>query len=113
MSVEGIRRVVITGLGVISPNASNIADFWATILAGQSAAGPLTRFPAAGAPVSIACEIRDFEPGKFMDAKNARRLDPSIQFAIAASILAVRDSGLDIAAVEPRISELLGRAAGP
>jgi len=101
MSVEGQRRVVITGLGVVAPNGADIATFWRTILAGESAAGPLTRFPAAGAPVSIACEVRDFAPAKYMEAKVARRLDLSIQFAVAAAQLAVADSALETAKVEP------------
>ena len=101
MSAEEQRRVVITGLGVIAPNGSDLATFWGSILAGQSAAGPLTRFPPAGAPVSIACEVRDFAPAKYMEPKIARRLDLSLQFGVAAAQLAVRDSGLDIAKVEP------------
>ena len=101
MSAEAQRRVVITGLGVIAPNGSDIATFWASILAGQSAAGPLTRFPAAGAPVSIACEVRDFAPERYMEPKIVRRLDRSLQFGIAAAQLAKRDSGLDIASMEP------------
>lgn len=101
MSAEAQRRVVITGLGVIAPNGSDIATFWASILAGQSAAGPLTRFPAAGAPVSIACEVRDFAPEKYMEPKIVRRLDRSLQFGIAAAHLATRDSGLNITSIEP------------
>ena len=100
MSAEGPRRVVITGLGVIAPNGVELAEFWETILAGRSSAGELTRFPAGTAPVHIACEVRDFAPEKYMDSRVARRLDLSIQFAVAAARLAVRDSGLDIATVE-------------
>jgi 3-oxoacyl-[acyl-carrier-protein] synthase II len=111
MSAEAQRRVVITGLGVIAPNGSDIATFWASILAGQSAAGPLTRFPAAGAPVSIACEVRDFAPEKYMEPKIVRRLDRSLQFGIAAAHLATRDSGLNITSIEPdRIGIVEGTA---
>ena len=101
MSAEGFRRVVITGLGVVAPNGSNIAEFWDSILAGRSAAGPLTRFPPAGAPVSIACEVRDFAPEKYMEPKIVRRLDRSLQFGIAAAHLAVTDSGLKTDTLEP------------
>ena len=80
MSAEGLRRVVITGLGVIAPNGSNIAEFWDSIVAGRSAAGPLTRFDPGSAPVSIACEVRDFAPEKYMEPKIVRRLDRSLQF---------------------------------
>ena len=101
MNAEAHRRVVITGLGVIAPNGSDLATFWGSIVAGRSAAGPLTRFPAAGAPIQIACEVRDFAPEKYMSPKVARRLDRGIQFAIAAAHLAVRDAGLDIETLEP------------
>ena len=87
MSVESQRRVVITGLGLIAPNGSDIPTFWESVIAGRSAAGPLTRFPAAGAPVSIACEVRDFAPEKYMEPKIVRRLDRSLQFGIAAAML--------------------------
>ncbi len=101
MSAEGLRRVVITGLGVVAPNGSNIAEFWESILAGRSAAGPLTRFPPEGAPVSIACEVRDFAPQKYMEPKIVRRLDRSLQFGIAAAHLAVTDSRLKTDTLEP------------
>ena len=101
MSADARRRVVITGLGVIAPNGDNLGDFWESIRTGKSAAGPLTRFPAAGAPVSIACELRDFSPEKYMEPKVVRRLDRSIQYAVAAAQLAVGDSGLDTDALEP------------
>ncbi len=101
MSVESQRRVVVTGLGLIAPNGSDIPTFWESVIAGRSAAGPLTRFPAAGAPVSIACEVRDFAPEKYMEPKNVRRLDRSLQFGIAAAMLATRDSGLDTDSIEP------------
>ena len=101
MNAEATRRVVITGLGVIAPNGSDLGTFWASIVAGQSAAGALTRFDAAGAPVRIACEVRDFVPSKYMEPKVVRRLDLSIQYAVAAAQLAVKDSALDTEAVEP------------
>jgi 3-oxoacyl-[acyl-carrier-protein] synthase II len=101
MSADAPRRVVITGLGVIAPNGSNLADFWETILAGCSAAAELTRFPAGTAPVHIACEVRDFTPEEHMSQKIAHHLDRSNQFAVAAARLSVLDSGLDIAALEP------------
>ena len=95
MSAESPRRVVITGLGAIAPNGSSLDVFWESVRTGQSAAGPLTRFDPGGAPVRIACEVRDFAPEKYMEPKVVRRLGRSIQYAIAAAHLAVRDSGLD------------------
>jgi 3-oxoacyl-[acyl-carrier-protein] synthase II len=95
------RRVVITGLGVVAPNGSDLSVFWETIRTGKSAAGPLTRFPAGDAPVRIACEIKDFAPESYMTAKVARRLDRSILYAVAAARLALIDSGLDTGTLEP------------
>ncbi len=99
--MSGRRRVVITGLGVIAPNGNTLKDFWASIRDGRSAAAPLTRFPANDAPVRIACEVKDFSPSNYMDAKLARRLDRSIQYAIAAAKSSVADAKLDIASLSP------------
>jgi 3-oxoacyl-[acyl-carrier-protein] synthase II len=95
------RRVVITGLGVVAPNGADLGTFWETIRAGKSAAGPLTRFPSGDAPVRIACEIKDFAPELYMTSKVARRLDRSIQLAVAAARLSLIDSGLDAGTLEP------------
>lgn len=97
--MSSARRVVITGVGVIAPNGSTPADFWATIRDGHSAAAPLTRFPLADAPSKFACEVRDFVPEHHMEPKVARRLSLSIQFAVAASRMALKDSGIDLAKV--------------
>jgi 3-oxoacyl-[acyl-carrier-protein] synthase II len=99
--MSGRRRVVITGLGVVAPNGSNLVEFWQSVREGRSAAAPLTRFPANDAPVRIACEIKDFRPADFMEPKVARRLDRSIQYAIAAAKMAVSDARLDIASLAP------------
>jgi 3-oxoacyl-[acyl-carrier-protein] synthase II len=100
MSAEGIRRVVITGLGVIAPNGSDIGTFWQSIVAGRSAAGPLTRFDALDSPVQIACEVRDFSATDFIDAKAAKRLDRSIHFSVAAAMKALKDSGVKIGDID-------------
>ena len=101
MSADGVRRVVITGLGVIAPNGSTIADFWQSIVAGRSAAGPLTRFDAMDSPVQIACEVNDFSVTDFIDAKAAKRLDRSIHFSVAAAMKALKDSGAKIGEIDP------------
>lgn len=101
MSGDGVRRVVITGLGVIAPNGSTIGEFWQSIVAGKSSAGPLTRFDALDSPVQIACEVRDFEVTDFIDAKSARRLDRSIHFSVAAAMMALKDSGAKIGEIDP------------
>ena len=93
------RRVAITGMGVVAPNGSTIPVFWDSIVEGRSAAGPLTRFPPGDAPSKIACEVRDFIPTRYMEAKVGRRLDLELQYAVAAARMAVEDSGLKIAAL--------------
>lgn len=98
-STAGRRRVVISGMGVVAPNGSTLDAFWKSIRDGRSAAGPLTRFPHENAPVRIACEIRDFSPEKYMDPKVARRLDLSIQYAISAARMALKDSAVDVKAM--------------
>jgi 3-oxoacyl-[acyl-carrier-protein] synthase II len=101
VSELGTRRVVITGLGVIAPNGNTIAEFWSSIREGRSAAAPLTRFPANDAPVKIACEVKRFAPEDYMEPKVARRLDRSIQYAIAAAQNALKDSALKIESLAP------------
>jgi 3-oxoacyl-[acyl-carrier-protein] synthase II len=85
---------------VVAPNGSTLIDFWDSIAHGKSAAGPMTRFPLGDSPVRIACELRNFEPGRFMEAKSARRLDRSTQYAIAAARMATQDAKLDIAQLD-------------
>lgn len=95
------RRVVITGIGVIAPNGNGPKDFWKSIRLGESAAGPLTRFHPGDCPVRIACEIRDFDPSRYMEAKAARRLDRSNLYALAAAAEAVADAGIVCSALDP------------
>jgi 3-oxoacyl-[acyl-carrier-protein] synthase II len=90
------RRVVITGMGVVAPNGCDLQTFWNTIITGQSAAGPLTRFDPREMPVKQAAEVRNFDGGKYMPFKKAKRLDLSTQFGIAAARMALEDSGLKI-----------------
>lgn len=95
------RRVAITGIGVIAPNGRTRDTFWASVRDGKSAACPITRFPPGDTPVRIACEVKAFEPGDYMDWKLARRVDRSVQFGIAAATGAVADAGIDCAALDP------------
>lgn len=95
------RRVVITGMGIVAPNGCTLDVFWESIHKGQSSAGPLTRFDPQDAPANIACELRDFNPTDFMDAKAAKRLDRSVQFAVAAAVNALKDSGAKIGDIDP------------
>lgn len=95
------RRVVITGMGVIAPNGSTLPEFWGTIIEGRSAADYVTRFDASEAPTRIAAEVRDFEPARYMSARQIRRRELSIQFGIGAATEALKDARLDISRLNP------------
>jgi len=88
------RRVVITGLGIISPVGNDVATAWANILAGKSGIGPLTHFDASTFPTKIAGEVRDFDPAQYVAAKDVKKMDPFIHYGIAASVQALADAGL-------------------
>jgi len=90
------RRVVVTGLGVISPVGNDVPTAWGNVVAGKSGIGPITRFDAKDFRVRIAGEVRGFDVESYMPAKEARRMDGFIHYGIAASMEAVRDSGLEI-----------------
>ncbi|OAM27231.1 beta-ketoacyl-ACP synthase II [Eikenella sp. NML01-A-086] len=89
------RRVVVTGLGQISPVGSNVADAWQNLLAGVSGIGRITRFDAGELSAQIAGEVKDFQIGDYIGAKEARRMDAFIHYGIAAALQAVADAGLD------------------
>jgi len=88
------RRAVITGLGAVTPLGESIPGIWENLLAGRSGIRKITRFDASGLPCQIAGEIPDFEPTRYIDKKEARRLARSSQIALAAAMNAVEDSGL-------------------
>ena len=107
------KRVVITGLGAISPVGNTAADFWQALLAGKSGIGPITRFDAAEYDAKIAGEVKGFEPTAFIDKKEARRMDRFTQFAIAAAKMALDDSGIDLEkADKSRIGSFVGSGIG-
>lgn len=94
---EGIKRVVITGLGAITSIGLTVDEFWDNLTGGVSGVGPITQFDATGFPVRIAAEVKDFDPRQYMDFKEARRSHRSIQFALAAAHRALADAGLTVA----------------
>src|SRR6266516_2149533 len=79
------RRVAITGLGVVTPVGNDVPRTWEALLAGRSGAGPITRFDPAQSPVKFACEVKGFEPARFLDKKEIRRYDLFAQFALGAA----------------------------
>ena len=89
------RRVVITGLGQVSPVGNDVATAWSNLLAGKSGIGRITRFDASDINSQIAGEVRDFDIGQYISAKEARRMDVFIHYGIAAALQAISDAGLD------------------
>jgi len=94
------RRVVVTGLGIISPVGNTVAQAWEAVIAGRSGIGPISRFDTATFPTKIAGEVRNFDPASYLPAKEVRRFDTFIHYGLAAGIDALRDSGLDLDKVE-------------
>jgi len=90
------RRVVITGLGMITPLGLDTATTWEAIVAGRGGVGPITKFDAAGFPATIAAEVRDFDPEKYLERKDARKLDTFSHYAIGATREALDDARITI-----------------
>ena len=90
------RRVVVTGLGLITPVGNTVEATWAGLMAGTSGAGPITKFDASEFPVRFACEVKDFDPLDYVEKKEARKMGAFTHYAIAASDEALADSGLQI-----------------
>lgn len=89
------RRVVVTGLGAITPVGNNVSDFWNNLLNGVSGAAPITRFDASKFKTQFACEVKGFNPEEYLDRKEARKIDVFSQYGLCSAIQAVKDAGLD------------------
>ncbi len=107
------RRVVVTGMGVVSPLGKSVEETWDELVAGRSGAGPIQRFDPAQLDVRFACEVKDFDPQEYMDRKDAKRADRYAQYAIAAAEAAVRRAGLNGTLPSPdRTGVLIGSGIG-
>ena len=108
------RRVVVTGLGAITPVGNDVATTWRAIVEGRPGAGPITKFDAAKFPVRFACEVKGFDPLQYMDRKEAKRADQYAQYAIAGATQAMTDAGLtDPGMYDPdRVGVILGSGIG-
>ncbi len=91
------RRVVVTGLGLVTPLGNTVEATWAGLMVGRSGAGPITKFDTTDFPVRFACEVKDFDPLRYIEKKEARKMGAFAHYAIAASDEALADSGLKIA----------------
>jgi 3-oxoacyl-[acyl-carrier-protein] synthase II len=107
------RRVVITGLGVISPVGNTVEQAWQNILAGRSGIDRITRFDVSSFPVQIAGEVKNFDIGQYIPVKDARRMDTFIHYGMAAGIDAIKDAGLEAHPVDAdRIGVSIGSGIG-
>lgn len=107
------KRVVITGLGAITPIGNNLTEYWAGLLQGRSGVGSVTLFDASKHACQIAAEVKDFDPHQYLDKKDAKRMDRFAQFGVCASKQAIADSGLVIDELNSdRIGVLIGTGVG-
>jgi 3-oxoacyl-[acyl-carrier-protein] synthase II len=111
-SENGRRRVVITGMGAVTPLGNDVATTWRNLLAGESGAGPITHFDTSGYAVDFACELKDFDPTVWIDRKQARRMDRFAQMILAAARQAEADSGIDIARESDRVGASVATGIG-
>src|SRR5512139_1497526 len=107
------KRVVLTGMAVISPNGIGLNNFWDSLVHGRSGIGRITHFDATSYPSQIAGEVKDFDPLDYMDLKSARRMDRFAQFSVAGTRMALDDAALEISGKNSeRIGISLGSALG-
>jgi 3-oxoacyl-[acyl-carrier-protein] synthase II len=107
------RRVVVTGLGIVSPVGSTVRSAWEAVLRGESGIGPVTRFDVTAFPVRIGGQVRAFDVTQYISAKEARRMDEFMHYGVAAGIQAVTDSGIDFSASDPtRCGVICGAGIG-
>jgi 3-oxoacyl-[acyl-carrier-protein] synthase II len=107
------RRVVLTGLGVVSPVGSTVKSAWDAILRGESGIGPVTRFDVSAFPVRIGGHVRDFDIAQYIPPKDARRMDEFMHYGVAAGVQAVADSGIDFSKTDPtRCGAVCGAGIG-
>ena len=108
-----LKRVVVTGIGAVTPLGNTAAETWQNKLNGVSGAAPITHFDASKFKAQFACEVKDFNPEQFIDRKEARKMDPYCQYALSAAIMAVDDSAMDIEQVDKnRVGVIFGVGIG-
>ena len=112
MSTNGRRRVVITGIGAVTPLGNDAESSWSRLLAGESGAGEITQFDHSEYPVHFACELKEFDPTQWIDRKAARRMDRFAQMILAAARQAESDSGLDISKEPERVGASIATGIG-
>src|ERR671923_754640 len=112
VSVNGRRRVVITGLGAVTPLGNDVETSWQNLVAGRSGAAEITQFDSSDYAVHFACEVKDFDPTVFMDRKVARRMDRFAHLIVAAARQAEADAGLSIESEPDRVGAAVATGIG-
>lgn len=108
-----LKRVVVTGLGAVTPIGNDVPTFWNSLIQGVSGAKPITRFDASKFKTQFACEVKDFDPNQYFDRKDARKYDLFSMFGIVAAKEAVEDAGIDVEKVDlDQIGVIFGTGIG-
>lgn len=108
-----LKRVVVTGLGALTPIGNSVPEFWDSLINGVSGAAPITHYNPEKFRTKFACEVKNFSPEDYLDKKEARKLDPFVHYAIAASDEAIKDAGLDFTQLDTnRIGVIWGSGIG-
>ena len=111
-TIDNARRVVVTGLGAVTPLGNDPETYWKNLTAGESGAGPITMFDTSEFPVKFACELKDFDPTEYVERRKARKMDRFAQMIIAAARQAEADSGIDVAAETDRVGVSVATGIG-
>lgn len=106
------ERIVVTGLGAVTPIGLSVDDFWKAMIRGESGAAPITRFDASAFKTRFACELKNFDPLNFMERKQASRLDPFCQYALAATQQAIDHAQLNLAKLSQEVRDRIGVVFG-
>jgi len=112
MSTNGRKRVVVTGVGAVTPLGNDAETFWKNLTAGESGAAPIQAFDPSGYAVHFACELKDFDPTKWIEYRKARKIDRFAQMVIAAARMAEEDSGIEIEPETDRIGASVATGIG-
>jgi 3-oxoacyl-[acyl-carrier-protein] synthase II len=112
VNLNGRRRVVITGIGALTPLGNDVETSWTALLEGRSGAGPITQFDAGAYGVTFACEVKDFDATDFIDRKKVRRMDRFAHLIVAAARMAESDAGIDVASEPERVGATVATGIG-
>ena len=108
-----LKRIVVTGIGILSPIGLSVADFWNSLMEGKSGAAPITYFDTTDFATTFACELKNFKADEYIDRKSADRMDPFCQYGVISADQALKDSGLDLTSIDPtRIGVVHGSGIG-